>query len=181
MKKKSKYSNNSKNNHNKSNKPNFTLEVLPEEIMKTYISKIESTYETKFKLYPESMYINSKKKLYLSTIKDIPETISKVNAIGLYIGTLLESGEIRLSIEGSELLEEAKKNFIYIKDEYLSSYLSGENLFFEEVEKESEIIDSPFQILYTSDNQALGVISKKEKYYLNYLSKGRKMDFNKVF
>lgn len=183
MKKKFKNFKSSHKSRNDSNsqKPTFTLEPISNEKIKEYISKIETTYKTNFKYYPEKMYINSKNKLYFSTIPTIPEHINKINAIGLYIGTLLESGEIRLSIEGAELLEMAKQNYIYIKEEYVSSYLSGENLFFEEVEQESEIINSPFQILYNSNNQALGVISKKEKYYLNYLSKGRKMDFNKVF
>jgi hypothetical protein len=27
----------------------------------------------------------------------------------------------------------------------------------------------------------LGCVSKKEKYYINYLSKSRKLDYNKVF
>lgn len=180
MKKKSKFSK-SYNNQDKSSKPTFTLEPISDEKMKKIISKIETTYNTTFKYYPTKMYINSKNKLYFSTIEAVPEHINRINAIGLYLGTLLESGEIRLSIEGAELLEMANQNYIYIKEEYLSSYLSGENLFFEEVEEESTTINSAFQILYDSNNQALGVISKKEKYYLNYLSKGRKMDFNKVF
>ena len=176
-KKKSKF----KSNSYSSSKPKITLEQLPQEEMKRIISKIEQTYNTHFTISPTMMFINSKNKLYLSTIPQIPEHVSRINAIGLYIGTKLDTGEIRLSLEGTQLLERATQNFVILKEKSLSSYVSGENLFFDEIKEESEIQTAPFQIVYTPQFQAIGVISKKEKYYLNYLSKGRKMDFNKVF
>ena len=171
----------SKYNSNSSNKPKITLEEVSKEEMNSIISKIESTYNTTFKLYPKIMFINSKNKLYFSTIPQIPEHITRLNSIGLYIGTKLDTGEIRLSIEGTQLLNHATQNYVILKDESLSSYVSGENLFFDEIQEESEIQTAPFQIVYTSSKESIGVISKKEKYYLNYLSKGRKMDFNRVF
>ena len=167
--------------HSSSSKPNFTLTQLSAEELTRIISKIETTYNTTFKITPTRLYINSKNKIYFSTIVQMPANLLRINGIGLYIGTLLDTGEIRLSMEGTQLLKPPTQNYVILKDEFLSSYVSGENLFFDEIEKESEIQTAPFQIVLTSSKDSIGVISKKEKYYLNYLSKGRKMDFNRVF
>ncbi|MFT4244335.1 MAG: hypothetical protein ACMXYB_02665 [Candidatus Woesearchaeota archaeon] len=167
--------------NNLKEKPKITLRELASQELEQIISKIETTYDTSFKITPTRLYINSKNKIYFSTITQFPPNLSRINGIGLYIATLLDTGEIRLSIEGTQLLQTPKQNYVILKDKFISSYVSGENLFFDEIEKESEIQTAPFQIVLTSSKESIGVISKKEKYYLNYLSKGRKMDFNKVF
>lgn len=161
----------------------FMLEPLSHEEIKKHISSIEKTYQTKFKSYPNSIFINSKGKLFFSTLHSIPENLKRVNSVGIYIGTLLSSGKIRLSLEGTQLLNTAYNNYCIIKDESISSYLSGENLFFDEIKNEITDEESPFLIIYDSNYQPIGVTSKKieQKLYLNYISKGRKMDFNKVF
>ena len=108
--------------------------------------------------------------------------MKRVNSVGLYLGTLVQSDHIRLSLEGSQLLNQAKTNFVVLKEESLSSYVSGENLFFDEIEKEVVTENkAPFLLVYDLTYNVLGTISKKEKEYLNYLSKGRKMNFNRVF
>ncbi|MFP4402598.1 MAG: hypothetical protein ACLFPL_05205 [Candidatus Nanoarchaeia archaeon] len=161
----------------------FTLETIPKETLQHYITTIENTYQTTFKRYPNSVFINSKGKLFFSTLHQIPDNLKRINSVGIYVGTLLNSGEIRLSLEGTQLLNTAKDNYCIIKNEFINSYLSGENLFFNEIEEEHSSNHAPFFIIYDSLYEPLGVVSKKEeqKVYLNYLSKGRKMDFNKVF
>lgn len=164
-------------------KPQHSLELLSEQKQSEIISLIEKMYQTTFRHLPKGLYINSKKRIYFSTLDfEVHKNMKRVNSLGLYLGTLVNSGHIRLSIEGSQLLYKAKNNFVVIKDEYLSSYLSGESIFFDEIKE--EIIEdekAPFLIIYDSSDNALGTVSKKEKEYLNYISKGRKMNFNRVF
>ena len=164
-------------------KPKTSLEKIDIETQKKYIKNIEELYQATFKVLPKQLYINSKQKIYVSTINEIPKHLTRINAIGLYLGTLVDSGHIRLSIEGTQLLNRAQTNFVVLDDNSLASYLAGENLFFEEIKEEylDDTHNTPFVIIYDILGNALGTISKKEKYYLNYLSKGRKMNFNRVF
>ncbi len=164
-------------------KPQHSLELLPELKKKEIIESIEKMYNATFNLYPKELYINSKQRIYFSTIDyEVHKDMKRVNSLGLYLGTLVNSGHVRLSIEGTQLLSKAKDNFIVIKPEFLSSYLSGENLFFNEIKEEVILAKkAPFLIIYDSEENPLGTISKKEKEYLNYISKGRKMNFNRVF
>lgn len=164
-------------------KPQHSLELLPEIKKKEIIESIEKMYNTTFNLYPKELYINSKQRIYFSTINyEVHKDMKRVNSLGLYLGTLVDSGHIRLSIEGTQLLNKAEDNYVIVKPEFLSSYLSGESLFFNEIEKEVILNEkAPFLIIYDINYNPLGTISKKEKEYLNYISKGRKMNFNRVF
>lgn len=179
---KKKFKRNFKQGSSRGSKPQHSLEKIPKEKVTKYLLELEEIYQTTFKFYPEELYINSKQRIYFSTIsEDTHKDMKRVNSLGLYLGTLVDSGHIRLSMEGSQLLNQAKDNYVIVKDEYLSSYVSGENLFFEEVDKEVQNNKAPFLMIYDSEFNALGTISKKEKEYLNYISKGRKMNFNRVF
>ena len=161
--------NSKKKFHNRapqSPKPQHSLELIPKETQEKYLKQIEELYNTTFRIKPKQLFINSKDKIYFSTINEIPTNLTRVNALGLYLGTLVNSGHIRLSIEGSQLLNEAKENFVILKKEYLASYLAGENLFFDEIKEEhiSEEKKAPFVIIYDENKEnALGTISKKKK------------------
>ena len=124
-------------------------------------------------------YIRSKGKVYISSI-DISQTnLKRINSVGLYFGTFHDDERFRLSIEGSMLVSPTK-NFITINSNSLKSYLSGENLFEKEAKKNNSEEKASFYIV-RHNNTSIGCVSLKDGYYLNYVSKGRKLDFNKVF
>lgn len=126
------------------------------------------------------LYINAKGKVHLTTFDIDKEYNQRVNSVGIYFGTFHDERRFRFSLEGSQMFE-GQKNFIILKDEKaLQSYLAAENLFDEDIKETNITGTCPFLIVkYKTYN--LGCVSKKDTYYLNYLPKSRKLDFNKVF
>lgn len=124
-------------------------------------------------------YIAGRGRVFISNndIDTLP--VKKIVTTGLYFGTYHDENRFRPSIEGSRLIN-PKKNFLTINKETLKSYISGENLFKEEVDDSNITNYSPFYIVLY-ENTPVGATSFKEGYYLNYVSKGRKLDFNKLF
>jgi ribosome biogenesis protein Nip4 len=125
-------------------------------------------------------YVNPKGKIYISNVDIVNfKIVTRISNFGLYFGTLTDDGKVRLSIEGTSFIN-PKKNYVKLKKEVLASYLAAENLFEEDIEEKNVDNSYPFLIvIFEGDN--LGCVSKKEKYYINYLSKSRKLDYNKVF
>lgn len=127
-----------------------------------------------------TFYITSKDKLLISKV-DVEEfDLERINSVGLYFGTFHGDNKFRLSLEGSKFVKPTK-NYVIIKDEkVLSSYLSAENLFRDEVEMVDCDGSCPFLIVQYQDEN-LGCVSNKEKDLLTYMPKSRKLDYNKVF
>ncbi|NCC70890.1 hypothetical protein EOM09_04875 [bacterium] len=106
------------------------------------------------------------------------ENIKRINGLGIYFGTFHDELRFRLSIEGSQLLN-VEKNYISIGDRAFKSYVAGENLFLNEID---EIVDNGANFLVVKyDNENIACVSRKNDEFLNYVSKSRKLDFNKVF
>ena len=105
--------------------------------------------------------------------------MQRVNTIGLYFGAYHNDNRFRLSIEGSKLIK-PQKNFLELNEKSLNTYLSGENLFAEEIEKINHEDNCPFLIVKFKDEN-LGCMNLKDNVFLTYLSKSRKLDHNKLF
>ena len=75
-------------------------------------------------------FISTKNKVYLISpeYKNHDFTNLRVNNKGSYFGALEEDGTFRLSIEGSELLDNPQKNVLELDDEEFQAYMAGENL-----------------------------------------------------
>ena len=72
------------------------------------------------------------------------------------------------------------KNYIKLDEKAMKSYVTAENLFVEEVEQVEFTSSAPFKIVvYNKDN--LGCMSHRDKEFLTYMSKSRKLDYGKVF
>src|SRR3989344_9421883 len=75
--------------------------------------------------------LNEKNKIYLVS-KDIAEvdlSSLRLDRIGLYFAALMESGEIRLSVEGSQLVGPSATQGIYnLNEEHLRTYFIGRDL-----------------------------------------------------
>ncbi len=126
-----------------------------------------------------NFYMNKKNKIHVSTIDLSRESLQRVNALGIYIGSMLDSGKFRPSLEGIRLIN-PRTNVITISEKILASFLAGENLFKDEIESINENNNTPFLGVKFKED-FIGIVGVQEREYTNYLSKSRKMDFNKVF
>jgi len=165
---------------NKSSKTTFSLNSLKYNQKNNILNQINLNYDSNIENLKEYyFYINNKNKIFISKI-DLSSLYSlRVVNIGIYFGTLHDNNNFRLSIEGSQLIT-PKKNYIEITEETLKSYLAAENIFTDEVLKVNTDNLFPFLIVKFKNNN-LGCVSKKDKFYLNYLPKTRKLNFNKLF
>ena len=75
--------------------------------------------------------LTPKNKLYVVSrdIANIDYEKLKLQVVGNYFGEIMKNGELRLSIEGSQLVgREAKKNVVEISEKQVRSWLFGQDL-----------------------------------------------------
>ncbi len=111
--------------------------------------------------------LNEKNKVYLVS-KDIAEvdlSSLRLDRIGLYFAELMESGEIRLSVEGSQLAGPFAKQGIYeLNEEQLRIYFIGRDLVV------AETLENQFYLLRYG-NDFLGSAKYKNGKFLNFFPK----------
>jgi len=114
------------------------------------------------------LFISSKQKIYLINrdITRIDLSRLKINSVGLYFAEL--KGELRLSIEGSQLIgPEATKNIVEISEQQMKDWFLGKDL--EDIEGDY----SGFVIL-KHKNDFLGTGKFKDSTILNFVPKARR-------
>jgi len=114
--------------------------------------------------------MSSRNRIYLVSkdISKIDYEKLRLQVVGLYFGEIMENGELRLSIEGSQLIgKEAKKNVIEISDENVKKWLFGNDL---GVETECRGF-----IILKNKNDFLGTGKVKGKEILNFIPKIRRI------
>ncbi len=121
----------------------------------------------------EHLFLISKNdKVYVTNpkLQEINTENLKVNNTGSYFGKIERSG-FRLSIEGSELLDNPKKNVLELNDEEFQAYMAGENLM---LDKKQE---NAYKILkYKKHFVGSGRVSNNV--LLNYIPKSRRAKEN---
>ncbi len=154
--------------------------ILKKSQINQIVDTISKAYDFNCDFLKEyNFVINSRQKIHITTINLKEVDIERINSVGIYFGTMHDDETIRLSIEGTNMIK-PKKNFIELTPESLKSYLAAENLFLEEVKEVNNDKTYPFLIVkYEKEN--LGCVSIKDNMFLNYTSKSRKLDYNKVF
>lgn len=156
------------------------MDKLKKSIVNNLIDNLSSFYDCDLEfLKGYNFYVRSRGKVYMTQFDINSLDIERINSFGLYFGTFHDDERFRLSIEGSKFVK-PKKNFVEIDENTLKSYLAGENLFKDEVKNISWEDRCPFLIVICGDEN-LGCTNIKDDMLLNYVSKGRKLDFNKVF
>lgn len=163
-------------------KNNFSFSKLKKNQVKELINNLEHIYGISLKnLYDSHFYVTPKGKTYISNINLNENEFKKINSIGLYFGTFHDNERFRLSLEGTHIVGLPKYNYILIKDKKtFESYLSGENLFLDEIEK-IETFENPNFYIVVYKDKTLGSVSVKNKEILSYIPKSRSIDFNKIF
>ncbi|MBD3313768.1 hypothetical protein GF345_04970 [Candidatus Woesearchaeota archaeon] len=115
--------------------------------------------------------LSSKFKLYLMNkdFSTLDETKLHIDKMGMYFGEVMKNKEVRLSIEGSQIVGPvAKKNVLDISDGETKIWLHGHNLF------RKVIKESGFVIIKNNDD-FMGCGKVKQGEILNYVPKTRRI------
>ena len=112
---------------------------------------------------------NPDQKIYLMNkeYKNIDDSKLKINSLGMYFGQV-KNGELRLTIEGSQILGQlAKKNVIEINDGLLKLWIRGHDI-------EVDNSENGFFIV-KHKNDYIGSGKLKQGVLLNFISKIRRI------
>lgn len=104
------------------------LKILNKREVKKIIEIIKKQWEADVKL-DYCFLMNNKDKIFIVNrdISKIDFSKIRVNSLGLYFGEM-KDGNLRLSIEGSQLIGEyAKKNVLELDDHELNSWVKGQD------------------------------------------------------
>jgi NOL1/NOP2/fmu family ribosome biogenesis protein len=146
-----------------------SLKALASKEKKQLLAQIKDQWNADFK--PELVFfINDKQKLY-AVHKDIAKidlSGARINSVGFYFGEQ-KKGELRLSIEGSQLIGPiAKKNVVEIDDDETLSWMRGEDL-------DKEVGCSGFVIIkHDKDYMGTGKCTQDNR-ILNFVPKARRL------
>ncbi len=92
----------------------------------------------------------------------------RINSLGLYFGQL-RNGELRLSIEGSQIVgKTATKNVVELDDSEFKLWLRGEDV-------EKTLIDCGGYVIIKHNNDFIGCGKYKDGKVLNFVPKARRV------
>ncbi|MEM2916261.1 MAG: hypothetical protein QXT19_02805 [Candidatus Woesearchaeota archaeon] len=147
------------------------LNALSGRDLKPVLARIKEQWGAEID-FPWAWYQSAKNDLFVLS-KDITKIDPKklrINSVGLYIGEF-KKGELRLSIEGSQLIgPHAKKNVVELDKDELRQWLKGEDLV-KDVKAEGYVI-------MKSGNDFVGCGRVKEGKILNFVPKARRLLVN---
>lgn len=90
----------------------------------------------------------------------------RINSVGLYFAEVTKNGEIRLTLEGSQIVgPHARKNIVELTEAQARNYFRGE-----EVKLDVTVSGAPFLLLKLKDD-FFGAAKYKDGLLLNYLPK----------
>ncbi len=118
------------------------------------------------------VFFMNERKIYIINpdIKEFDFEKIRINSLGLYLGELNDRNQLRLSIEGAQIIgKHAAKNILDINEEQAALWMKGEDL-----ELESDIDN--FVIIRCKDD-FLGCGKPKEGKILNFVPKNRRVEF----
>lgn len=144
------------------------LEILNTKQIKEIKNLIKEQWGCDFRT-ELAFLLSSKSKVYLVNrdIARIESSKLRIEVIGLYFGEL-KNEELRLSIEGSQMIGPlAKKNVVELDERESRTWLKGYDL-------EKEARAEGFAIL-KYDNDFLGTGKVKDKKILNFVPKNRRI------
>ena len=143
------------------------LKILNSKEKKNLSKKISEQFNCKFKFNYE-VFMNPKNKIFIlnKDVSKINLEKLRVNSLGLYFGVKYDN-EIRLSIEGSEIIGKiAKKNVLDLSNEDAKKWLAGQDF-----EVKSEL--NGFVII-KNNNDFLGCGKIINEKLYNYVPKERR-------
>jgi NOL1/NOP2/fmu family ribosome biogenesis protein len=147
------------------------LTIMRNKDIKQVLSLIKEQFGCGIK--GEHLFLISKNdKVYVTNpeLREINTENLKINNTGSYFGKIERAG-FRLSIEGSEILDNPKKNILELTDEEFQAYMAGENLMLDEKQENAYKI-----IKYKKHFIGCGRVSNNV--LLNYIPKARRAKEN---
>ena len=141
------------------------LRILNTREIKDITKRLKELYDDEEKLsYAFLMDGNDKIYLVSKEIELIDFEQLRINSMGLYFADINKYNELRLSIEGSQLIgPHAKKNVLELNEEQVRAYFRSEEISIDEK-------DTGFMLLKYK-NDFFGASKIKDKKLLNYLPK----------
>lgn len=143
-----------------------TLNVLNRKERDKILGIIEQQYGARWNL-DGVLLMNNQNRLFLATREAASHNIkARIDRIGLYIGEV-RFGEIRLSIEGSQIIGRiAKKNVVELSDDEIREWLKGNSI-------EKDLERSFYIISHKGDYLGCGKCVNGK--ILNYVPKERRV------
>jgi len=147
------------------------LNILNKKKIKEILALIKKQWGTDFKT--ELVFLmNTQNKIFLVNREVFNLNLEKlrINSIGLYFGEL-KNNELRLSIEGSQLIgNNTKQNIVELNEKQAMQWLKGQDIDIKGNYKGFVIIKHK--------NDFLGTGKYKDKKVLNYVPKARRFKYN---
>ncbi len=144
------------------------LEILNSKKRKEIAEVISEYYGCNFE-FDYEVFMNNHNKIYIlnKEIKLIDIDELRLNSLGLYFGLLYDNDEIRLSIEGSQIIGKiARKKVLELNDEQAELWMGGQDF---KIDDKREGF-----ILVKNKGDFLGCGKLKNKKLLNYVPKERR-------
>lgn len=146
------------------------LKILNKKQIKKILEIIKKQYGCKVNL-DYAFLQNEKNRVYIANkeFADIDLTKLRINSVGLYFGEL-RSGELRLTIEGSQIIGPyAKENVVELDEKESKEWMKGYDLV-------KETNTKGFVIIKHKEDY-LGCGKVKENKIFNYVPKNRRSSF----
>jgi len=147
------------------------LNILNKKKIKEILALIKKQWGTDFKT--ELVFLmNTQNKIFLVNREVFNLNLEKlrINSIGLYFGEL-KNNELRLSIEGSQLIgNNAKQNIVELNEKQAMQWLKGQDI----------DIKGNYKgfVILKHENDFLGTGKYKDGKVLNYVPKARRFKYN---
>lgn len=145
------------------------LKILNSKEKKSIAKLISNQFGCDFKFNYE-VFMNPKNKIFILN-KDVAKINMdnlRVNSLGMYFGLIYNNKEIRLSIEGSQIIGKiATSNVLELNEEESKQWMSGEDF---EVDS-----DMNGYVLIKNNNDFLGCGRLANKKLYNYVQKERRI------
>ena len=145
------------------------LKILNKKQIKDVFEIIENQWGADLEL-EHAFLISPQKKIYIvnKEISKIDFSILNINNIGLYFGELTKNNELRLSIEGSQIVgEKANKNVVEINKNQAQQWFRGE---FVETKEQGNAF-----VILKHEKDFLGCGRLVDGKVLNYVPKARRI------
>ena len=143
------------------------LKILNSKEKKILLKQIQEKFKTS-KLDLNYIFLkNNEGKVFLLSnyFKNLDTKNLRINSLGLYFANI--SKDIRLTIEGSQLIRDKAKNILEINDKQLKEWLKGYDI---EIDKKLNGF-----VIIKNNNDFYGCGFYKDKKILNYIPKERRI------
>ncbi len=150
--------------------------------LNNFLLNIFDMYGESFDLKNFNFYLNKNSDdIYISSTNLDNVDFNFFFSIGMFFAKFIDIDNFYLSLEGSKLIN-VTKNFIELKEESLSKYLSGQNLFKDDLSEINILNNNNNNYLIVKfKNKNLGSVKILDVGFQNLLPKSKLIEYGKLF